>query len=184
MDNKIELPYFQNFISEEQEKEILRLINQKPAKGKERNQIVRYGSKIPYAPYNVSGEIPDVLHSLNISHSFDHVTINEYHQGQSIEYHFDLPFAGEKISIISLLGKADMLFRNAKDNSDILKFNVEPRSLLIMQDRLRWQYEHSAIAHELRYSVVFRDSRVITRTNQPILCNLCKCYHQRSETCY
>jgi hypothetical protein len=77
-----------------------------------------------------------------------------------------------------------MLFRNAKDNSDILKFNVEPRSLLIMQDRLRWQYEHSAIAHELRYSVVFRDSRVITRTNQPILCNLCKCYHQRSETCY
>lgn len=172
---KPELTYIEDFISEKDEKEILKLVSRKDKNGTDRNQIIRYGSRIPYGPHTVSETIPDIFHTLNIPHPFDSVTINEYYEGQSIDYHFDSPRGGDIISVISLLGKGDLLFKNNKNH--VLKYNLKPRSLSIMKDELRWEYQHSAIAHEMRYSIVFRDSKVITRFNEPILCSKCKYYH-------
>jgi len=181
MDNEIELPYITEVISKEQEQNILSLIKTQPAKGNERNQILRYGSLIPYAPYNVSKDIPDVFNKLGFEFQFDSVTINEYHPGQSLDFHFDLPLSGENIHVLSLLGKGDMIFKNSKGN--IITQGLEPRSLFTMKDELRWEYQHSSIAHELRYSIVFRDSRDKSLSRM-VYCLKCQGYHQRYSTCY
>lgn len=181
MDDKIELPYIREVISKEQEQNILKLIKKQPAQGKERNQIIRYGSLIPYAPYNVSKDIPDVFNTLDFDFDFDSVTINEYHPGQSIDFHFDLPSSGQEIHVLSLLGRGDVIFRNHKQHT--ITQSLEPRSLLTMKDDLRWKYQHSAIAHELRYSVVFRNSKDKSVSTMSY-CYKCEAYHKKYSTCY
>lgn len=150
------LIYHPNHITKQQEKEILNIL---PPFVKinttHRNRIVRYGLNRPYDSYVVSDKIPDVFKNLGIE-DFDSVTVNEYDKHQSIPYHIDDKNAGDKITVLSLLGSAEVTFRNVKDKTIKQSFIIEPLSLYIMQDELRWDYEHSAIANDLRYSVVFR----------------------------
>ena len=175
---KQERMYHKEFITVEQEAEILKLIERSPKIGIERNKVIRYGSRIPYSNSHSGLEVPAIFHTLNIPFHFDSVTINEYYEGQSIEYHYDSPGGGNKVGVLSLLGYADM---NFKFQDDIQTYNLEPRSLFIMEDEYRWKYEHSATAKGLRYSIVFRNSSEFTPSTQPNFCNICKYYHTRGN---
>lgn len=151
------LKYYPNYITKDKERQILSVIPpfEKTEDTEYRNRVFRYGSRFPYASFFVSEDIPEVFKSIGIE-NFDSITINEYDKNQSIKYHIDNKNAGDKIVVLSILGNAEIKFRNPKDNQLIQSIIVEPLSLYIMDGDFRWIYEHSAIAQELRYSVVFR----------------------------
>lgn len=172
--------YIPNFINKEQEKELLSLCIESFRKGDERNSIKRWGSMLPYSSYLVSSEIPKIFYSLNIPSEFNSVTLNEYHKGQFIDYHYDLPKSGNKILVLSLLGKSDVYF---KDNKGIkVKYKVEPNSLYIIEKELRWQWKHSSKALDKRFSFVFRNSDEFLECDY--LCSKCDTYHTRNSVCY
>jgi alkylated DNA repair dioxygenase AlkB len=148
------LRYHPNYITKEQEQEILRAIPQFVLRTKEgRNNVYRYGLILPYNSNFVSREIPEIFTKLGIS-NFDSVTVNEYAQGQFLDFHIDDKLAGEQIVVLSLLGHSEVIFKN--QSGDCLKYEIEPRSLYVMEGDLRWNWQHKATAKELRYSVVFR----------------------------
>ncbi len=178
MDNEIRI--IDNFITKEQENEILKLVPIKNHSGKnERNQILRYGSFLPYRMQNVSETIPKIFKTLNIPVEFNSVTINEYFRGQSIDYHYDLPNSGNVITVLSLHSIADLIFKNYKGETKC--YTLKPLSLTTISGKLRWWYKHSCLAYDRRYSVVFRNSDEKPEANQ--ICQKCDSYIVKSK-CY
>ena len=151
--------YKPNFITKEQECEIMNIIPQsnfcEQITMKERNRVFRYGSLFPYNSNFVDEQIPSVFNNLGIEDKFDSVTINEYLKDQQIKFHTDLKGSGERIAVLSLLGYSELTFRKGLET---MSFLIEPLSLYIMEGDLRWNWEHSSKAKQLRYSVVFRYS--------------------------
>jgi len=152
--------YKPNFITKEQEYAIMKIIPQsnfcEQITMKERNRVFRYGNSFPYNSNFVDEQIPSVFNELGIQDEFDSVTINEYLKDQQIKFHTDLKGGGERILVLSLLGHSELTFRNGRNGLETKSFKIEPLSLYIMQGDLRWNWEHSSKAEELRYSVVFR----------------------------
>lgn len=151
------LNYQEDFITIEQEQEILKLVPKKEQKGQGRNQVLRYCSKFPYPSNMISTTIPEVFKTLNVPDPFDSVTINEYYHNQWLDFHHDLPSAGNKIVVLSLLNEAIMYFKNKE--GQVKQYLLKPRSLAIIEGDLRWNWQHAVKAIQLRYSVVFRNSK-------------------------
>jgi alkylated DNA repair dioxygenase AlkB len=152
--SKIEI--IENFVDENFIQQVLPLIPDKEKKKEKRNQILRWGSKIPYSDNIKSEIIPDVFLGFKNKFEFDSVTINEYYPGQYIDWHIDKPYDNTPVIIISLLSDAVLKFRKEKD---ILSFAVPKNSLTIFQDELKTDWQHSLLAEEKRYSIVFRNSK-------------------------
>jgi alkylated DNA repair dioxygenase AlkB len=85
--------------------------------------------------------------------------VNEYSPGSSIGWHRDRE-RFEHIIGISLGGWARMRFRPLRKMGDpkaVVSFELEPRSAYIMQNEVRWDWQHSvADTRILRYSITFR----------------------------
>ncbi len=82
--------------------------------------------------------------------------IIEYPPGAPIGWHRDAPQFGIVIGI-SLLNSARMRFKPYKKEGKIVSVELEPRSIYVMRDSVRWEWMHSIPAHEkLRYSITFR----------------------------
>lgn len=88
--------------------------------------------------------------------------INEYSPGTPLGWHRDNE-KFEHIIGVSLSGWARMRFRPItprscqKDPKDVLSLELEPRSAYIMQNDVRWAWQHSVAAtRALRYSITFR----------------------------
>lgn len=117
-----------DYVSEDFEKEVLDLIEDKNAKFDinmvGRNRVLRYGSKMPYADRVISKDIPNIFDTFRNNIVFDSVTINEYYPGQAINWHIDDIRAGPDIFIISLLSDAHLEFRKSK-TSEVFKFFVQ-----------------------------------------------------------
>lgn len=147
----------ENFVNKDFEDKVLKLIPKKINKTYNRNQIFRYGSKIPYVPFHKSDVIPDIFNFMD-KIEFDSVTINEYRNGQSIDWHVDHLQCGPNIGIISLINDGELLFR--KNKGEQSKSFLLPRfSLAIMSGELRYEWEHSFKSKNHRISVVFRNSK-------------------------
>lgn len=145
-----------NYVDELFENEVLKLIKPKKAGTKlHRNQVLRWGSRIPYDNGIVSGKIPIIFDKLSNQIAFDSVTVNEYMKGQKIDWHIDKPASGNEIKIISLLSDSVLNFR-LKDG--YVSFEVPRFSMTTFGGDLRWLWEHSLLANEKRVSVVFRNS--------------------------
>lgn len=151
-----------NFITLEEEKIILSHI--KPTNynlGVARNNIIRYGSSVPYKGM-VVGPIPLWMEKFclrvmdNGFSAFipDSVTINEYHKGQAIDWHIDSPSSGPVINVLSLSTKALMGLK--KDDEEELHI-LQPRSLLHLEGEHRTDWKHCIFPVEhSRFSIVFR----------------------------
>lgn len=151
--------FIPEYISEEVEQELLSLIPKGQHTHKlARNQILRYGSKDPYPGRMTSSEIPQQYLRFKDNIDFDHVTVNEYFDGQIVDFHVDSRTSGEIISVLSLGGHAIMHFRDKKDHTKTFKIELPPRSFVQMSGDARWLWEHKAKAIGNRYSVVFRKS--------------------------
>jgi alkylated DNA repair dioxygenase AlkB len=91
--------------------------------------------------------------------AFIHALVTEYRPGTPIGWHRDKPEYGMVIGI-SLASACRMRFRpydNQHDRSAVIALELEPRSLYVMQDDIRWRWQHSIPpAKTLRYSITFR----------------------------
>lgn len=131
--------------------------------GMGRNRIIRYGSKLPYVAPMQSKELPQwaeflisrLLAKGLLSERPDHMTINEYHSGQSIDWHIDSKTSGDVITVLSLLSDATMGLKT-KEGQEV-QYPVPARSLLQMTDKERWEDKHCIYPVDaLRFSIVFR----------------------------
>lgn len=156
-----------DFITEQEEADILSTINPSAARKqkKERNSIKRYGSSLPYPNYMVSDKIPERLNRLSekfiqaglMTEICNHVSINEYFEGQAVKPHIDSPESGETITVLSLKSHATMKFEKG-DESFLVE--LPPRSLVQMKGEIRYRWLHSILpVAALRYSIVFRNSK-------------------------
>lgn len=150
-----------DFITPAQEVDLLRHIYPLMPKRRKghggRNQILRYGSTIPYADNHASAEMPDWLRAFSDRIAFDHVSVNEYYRGQEIPWHIDSHGSGEEITVLSLLSGGVLEFRKGKERINI---ETPQRALLRFSGPLRWEWEHRLWAAQKRYSIVFRNSAV------------------------
>ena len=164
------LKVIKDFITSEEESAILSNIKTGKRKSTgERNNILRYGSNLPYKSSIVSHVVPDFLDIISdklVSSGHlpikpNSVTINEYLTGQFISPHIDSLTSGPIISIIGLMGSASMKFSLLKNNF-ILEF--PPRCLVQMSDEIRYKWKHSILpVKENRYSMVFRYGESVRR---------------------
>ena len=167
--NNLEIPQkltiIPDFISKEEEIEILKNIKSIPNNKGGRNSIQRYGSALPYNDHVISKEIPwylDILCNKLINSNLtwikpDSVTINEYLKGQSIPTHIDSPESGLVITVLSLLSDSSIVFHRKAN-----KFSIQlpVRSLMQMSGEIRDKWFHyPEPAKNKRYSIVFRCSK-------------------------
>jgi|ERR1043166_3332575 alkylated DNA repair dioxygenase AlkB len=91
-----------------------------------------------------------------------HALVTEYQPGTPIGWHSDAPHF-EIVIGISLAGAGRMRFRPyaAKaDRSAVVELKLAPRSAYVMQDEIRWRWQHHMPpAKQLRYSITFRSLR-------------------------
>lgn len=167
--------YIPEYITYEQELSLINIMPKNSNKGgTDRNNFVRWGCPTPYSSNVVSGEIPEAIRKLNMPFDYDSVSMNEYHGGQKLDYHHDLPYSGNKIYVLSLLNSGDLYFKR-KDTQ--FKVVLERRSLCVLQDELRWVWMHCAIADAHRFSLVFRNSKDNIPSSATNYCPKCESYH-------
>ena len=79
----------ENYVDEAFENAILKMVPNKKPKVTTRNQILRWGSSVPYDNAIVSKKIPAIFDRFSNDIGFDSVTLNEYYEGQTIGWHID-----------------------------------------------------------------------------------------------
>jgi alkylated DNA repair dioxygenase AlkB len=92
---------------------------------------------------------------------FVHTLVTEYRPGTELGWHRDVP-EFEVVVGISLAGRCRMRFRRFPviKNSKALTLELEPRSMYVLRDEIRWGWQHSVSpTPELRYSITFRTRR-------------------------
>ncbi len=162
---KLGLSLYSDFISVEEEIEILKYLAKPPStKSKSRNSIQRFGSSKPYKSSMVSDKLPAhfnfILDRLEekalVPKRPDSITANQYMAGQVITPHIDSANSGPVITILSLMSDATMVFHHKKEKYDIL---LKARSLVQLRDEIRNVWNHSIEpVKEQRFSIVFRCS--------------------------
>jgi alkylated DNA repair dioxygenase AlkB len=89
---------------------------------------------------------------------FVHALVSEYRPGTPIGWHRDKPAYGVVVGL-SLAGWGRMRFRpcEAKDARHTVALDLAPRSVYVMRDAIRWQWQHSMLPTKaLRYSITLR----------------------------
>ena len=135
-----------------------------------RRRVVRYGEA--YDPdtddFANGGALPPWLAEIRAKvaawrgiaeHDFVHALITEYRPGTPIGWHRDKPRYGMVVGL-SLASACRMRFRpydNQHDRKAVIALTLAPRSAYVMQDDIRWRWQHSIPpAKALRYSMTFR----------------------------
>ena len=169
--------YLPGFISVEEEADLLKLISQFELhtfqfhvyEGKRRVASFGYDWCFEKRTLSKGKEIPKefdwlfqrTAHHLNINKSdFTELLITEYPVGSVINWHRDAP-PFELIAGISLLSECDFRLRPYDKKEHGRKFirslKIAPRSLYVIKDEARSEWEHSTKAVEkTRYSITLR----------------------------
>lgn len=172
------LLYERDFIGAEEEAALLEEIGRLPlqeAKYKAytaRRRIAVFGSAYDFETYQLGPAPPLPLFLEPLKQrvaslvgaspaSFPHALINEYRPGTPLGWHRDVP-EFELVVGVSLAGACRMRFRPypPKKGAKIFVLDLEPRSIYVLRDEIRWRWQHSvAPTRELRYSITFRTRR-------------------------
>jgi alkylated DNA repair dioxygenase AlkB len=135
-----------------------------------RRRVVRFGRD--YDPgkgtWNDVAPLPSLLAALRRKvaafrgideNDYVFALVTEYRPGTPIGWHRDRPQYGS-VAGVSLAGACRMRFRpndNRHDRDAVVALELAPRSLYVMQDDIRWLWQHSIPPTKaLRYSVTFR----------------------------
>ena len=91
--------------------------------------------------------------------AFVHGLVSEYRPGTPIGWHRDKPGYGTVVGV-SLGSACRMRFRpydHRHDRNAVIAVELAPRSLYVLRDDIRWQWQHQIPpVKALRYSVTFR----------------------------
>ena len=166
--------YYEDVITPEQEGEILefiRTLDFQPyvMRGQpSRRGIVRFGHD--YGPVGGSHHVvvpftPELIELREISAavagldgaSFVASVVTQYSPGATIGWHSDMTMFGPIVFGVSLQGFSTLKLRPKSERKNILKIELAPRSLYVMEGELRRNWEHSIPpVKELRYSITYR----------------------------
>ena len=171
------LLYRPDFITPEEERELIAHIEQLPFREARfrqytaRRRVVRFGEgdylgsepdqetdfpRIEFPPFlkgvraNVAGwqQRPET--------DFVHGLVTEYAPGTPIGWHRDAPHF-EIVAGLSLASACRMRYRSYDDKDLIYGIDLAPRSLYVLKEDIRWQWEHSIPpVKNKRYSVTLR----------------------------
>ena len=87
---------------------------------------------------------------------FVHGLVTEYAAGTPIGWHRDAPHF-EIVAGISLASACRMRFRAFADKQSIFGLDLKPRSIYVLQDDIRWKWEHHIPpVKTTRYSITLR----------------------------
>lgn len=176
------LQYVPEFITKEEEINLLQAINSETWLTDIKRRVQHYGYRYDYKARNIDhsmylGEIPhwskkiaDRLVAMNYLDSLpDQIIVNEYIPGQGIANHIDCePCFGSTIITISLNSNCVMDFINAETKQKV-EVLLEPCSLVVINGVSRYKWTHGIasrksdlfnglkINRELRVSLTFRN---------------------------
>lgn len=172
--------YFPGFLTEAEELELVRLIQTYPLKNmifqgfEARRKVMSFGHDYHFdtrkltrgtpIPAEFKPVISKAAVALNMpSEKFAKVLLTEYAIGTVINWHRDAP-PFEKIAGISLLSDCTFKLRpydkKLQDRKEIKKITVQRRSLYLMENEARNDWEHSiAPVTDPRYSITIRTLR-------------------------
>ena len=132
-------------------------LSKEKGSGTDRSRIIRLGWGYD-RPHKWLGDIPAWLtQPIPNSALFNSMTLNEYLPGRGIRPHIDSLDFGDQIVILSLGASAAMRF--SKAGQEDYDLELPSRSMLILQDKARYDFQHSVLpiaGKEIRYSIVFR----------------------------
>ncbi|HKY00763.1 MAG TPA: alpha-ketoglutarate-dependent dioxygenase AlkB [Steroidobacteraceae bacterium] len=173
------LDYEPEFLSVQQEKELLEAIGSQPLQEAEyrewkaKRRIVSYGGRYDFT-HRELGEappIPEFLYPLReqiarwagiVPAHIHHAVIAEYRPGTQLGWHRDVPNF-ERVMGVSLGGRARMRLRPyppRRGARAAVTLELEPRSAYSFSGPARWDWQHAiSPTKELRYSITFRTLR-------------------------
>ena len=150
------LRLIQNFITETEEKEILRKIDQSDWSNELQRRVQHYGWRYDYKSRQIDpsmhiGPLPnwanEIAHRLVDGGYFEHgppdqVIVNEYCGSQGIAAHIDSPasFTGV-VAMVSLLESWEMAFRKRRNKTKVVQ-RLERRSATILEGDARYEWTH------------------------------------------
>ena len=176
MEQVIGLSYIPNYITEQEETDIINLINEQVWNTELTRRTQHYGYTYPYDTKDVllpTTPIPYFMTYLSTRLSeeyaiqFDQVIVNEYEPGQGISAHIDhKKLFDDTIISISMGSPCVMKFDQINTNNSVEKI-LEPRSLLVLQGDSRYKWRHSipsrkkdnGIPRNKRISLTFRKKK-------------------------
>ena len=149
------LHYQPDFVDAATEQQLLETIDAQIWQSPFQRRVQHYGYVYDYRRRTVDesmclGALPDWLRVLAnhlhddgwIASVPDQVIINEYAPGQGIALHVDCePCFGDTIISLSLGSSCVMDFQHV-NSDECLEQLLEPRSLLVMQDKARYNWKH------------------------------------------
>ena len=148
------LIYIQDFLSEDEEDELVRLIDSYPWDTQLKRRVQHYGWRYAYKARQVDpsmrlGPLPDWADKLAgrlVSEGLvpqlpDQVIVNEYFREQGISAHVDSNSFADHIVTISLLESWGMVFRK-KGSKNKVEQVLERRSAAIMSGEARYDWKH------------------------------------------
>lgn len=167
------LQYIPDFITADEERTLIKAIDQQPWLNDLKRRVQHYGYKYDYkarwvTPSSYIGPLPEWIKSIadKLPFKADQAIVNEYLSGQGISAHVDcVPCFGDMIASLSLGSGAVMQFTNAEHKEEIY---LEPRSLFVLSGEARYQWTHAIparksdmvngfkIERERRISLTFR----------------------------
>lgn len=156
------LHVFYEFISENEEKELLKKLDSQPWLQDLTRRVQHYGYKYDYKARKIDnsmylGNLPEWLQNLAVkmhTHKLidfmpDQAIINEYEPGQGISPHIDCePCFGDTIISLSLGSSAVMNFESKPNSKEKIEIFLEPRSLVVMKEESRYNFYHSIPARK------------------------------------
>ncbi len=177
------LSYIEDFISNDDQDDLVKLIDKQPWDLSIKRRTQHYGYRYDYTKKKIDnslfvGEIPSFLKYYcglleeKFSCSPDQIIVNEYYPGQGISRHIDCPPCfGETIASISLLSSCMMEFEQW-GNVDKKYLYLQPKSLLILSSDARYKWMHSIPAREndvLNGEILPRERRISLTFRKVIL---------------
>lgn len=174
------LTIIEDFVTKDEEEELVNNINNSQWNTKLRRYTQHYGYEYNYTTKTITeddrlGDLPEwtdgviekVMETGKIEKEPDQIIVNRYLPGEGIYPHIDRPkIFGDQIYSLSLNSDCVMRF---KRGSAVRNIYLKRRSLLIMEDEARYEWYHSIpavksdhvngtdIVRGTRYSITFRN---------------------------
>jgi alkylated DNA repair dioxygenase AlkB len=150
------LELYPNFITEKEEKELIKFIDNSPWLSDLKRRVQHYGYKYDYRARKIDksfylGELPNwckVIYQKMIDKKIidfvpDQAIINEYEIGQGISSHIDCePCFGDTIISLSLNSSCVINFEKHLNSKHKIGIFVEPKTLLVMKNESRFEWFH------------------------------------------
>ncbi len=156
------LQYIENYITEDEQEELLAHVNKGLWLKDLRRRVQHYGFKYNYKARKVDmsmcvGELPEWLKVLSeklnkkgyMRKIADQVIVNEYLSGQGISAHIDcVPCFDDAIVSLSLESSCIMNFTKRDDKTKKIPVLLVPRSLIVLNGEARSEWLHGIPARK------------------------------------